>query len=331
MKAGKLPPEILFSSVYPYLGKQKKEVLVHAGLGEDCSVIDFGENVAVLSTDPITGADKNSSYLSVYISCNDIAACGAEPIGILTTLLMPPGTKDYEIRSIMEEIHNAANKIGIEILGGHSEITFAVTKPVISATAIGITKKDKYVTSQGAKPGDKVIVTKALGLEGSSILAADFERFLKDKLPADVIERAKDFIKNISVINDGLIATRAGVSAMHDITEGGVLGACYEISVASKVGIRIHKEKLPILPETKTICDVFGVDPLGLISSGSMLICTSFPDEVINSLKDAGIRATVIGDIIEEGRFIEVEGKDYPLIPPERDELYKAIEKVKKA
>lgn len=331
MKVGKLPPEILFSSIYPYLGKQRKEVLVHSGLGEDCSIIDFGENVAVLSTDPITGANENSSYLSVYISCNDIAACGAEPIGILTTLLMPPDTTYYKIRSIMKEIHNAASKIGIEVLGGHSEITFTVKKPVISVTAIGITKKDKYVTSQGAKPGDKVIVTKALGLEGTSILATDFEHFIKDKLPAKIIDKAKNFIRDISVIKDGLIAAKAGVSAMHDITEGGILGACYEISVASKVGIRIYKEKLPILPETTTICELFGIDPLGLISSGSMLICTSFPDKVIKNLKKADIKATIIGDIIEEGRFIKTQGKDLPLIPPERDELYNAIEKVKKA
>lgn len=326
LKTGKLPPEILSSSVYPYLGEQRKEVLVHSGFGEDCSVIDFGENVAVLSTDPITGADKNSSYLSVFISCNDIAACGAKPLGVLTTLLLPPGTKNCEIQAMMKEIHNAARKIGVEVLGGHSEITYTVTKPVISSTAVGIAKKNEYVTSQGAKPGDKVIVTKALGLEGTSIMANDFGDFLEDKISKKIIDSAKEFIKNISVIDESIIATKAGVSAMHDITEGGVLGACYEIAAASDVGIKIYKEKLPILPETKAICDVFDINPLGLISSGSMLICTPYPDKVINNLNGTGITATIVGDIIKEGKFIKTGDKEYPLIPPKRDELYKAVE-----
>lgn len=168
LKVGKIPPDILKSSVFPYIGTLREEVLVHSGLGEDCSIIDFGNSVAVLSTDPITGADNRSSHLSVYVSCNDIAACGAKPVGVLVTLLLPPGSNKIVLKDLMKGIHEAANNIGIEVLGGHSEITSAVNKPVISATAIGITSKDTFVTSSGAKPGDDVLVTKALGLEGHS-------------------------------------------------------------------------------------------------------------------------------------------------------------------
>ncbi|GLI51042.1 hydrogenase [Tepidanaerobacter syntrophicus] len=328
-KTGKVPPEILKSSVYPYTGKLRDEVLIHSSFGEDCSIIDFGEKVAVLSTDPITGADIQSSRLAVYVSCNDIAACGAAPLGILVTLLLPLGADESLLEELMNGIDEAAKRINVEILGGHSEITPTVSKSVISTTAIGITDKDKFVTSSGAKPGDAVIVTKALGLEGSAILASDFEDFLVRRLPKEIVARAKTFIEQISVVDEGIIASRAGVSAMHDITEGGLLGACCEVAEASGVGIEIQEELIPILPETKEICKVFDIDPLGLISSGSMLICTSRPDKVITELENAGIIATVIGRIIPEGKFMISSDKRNPIIPFERDELYKAIEKAK--
>lgn len=330
LKAGKVPPELLKSSVYPYVGKLRKEVLVHSGFGEDCSIIDFGDSVAVLSTDPITGADIHSSHLAVYVSCNDVAACGAVPIGILVTLLLPIGSSESLLKELMKGINKAANKVGIEILGGHSEITSTVSKSIISTTAIGITGKDKYVTSSGAKPGDAIIVTKTLGLEGSAILASDFEEFLNKKLPRETIEKAKNFIEKISVVDDGIIASKVGVSAMHDITEGGLLGACYEVAEASRVGVEIYQDLFPILPETQDICKAFGINPLGLISSGSMLICTPFADEVIAALTENKINATVIGKVTsqEQGKFMVSSDKKYPIIPFERDELYNAIERI---
>ncbi len=330
MKVGKVPPEILKRCVYPFSGKKRNDVLVHSGFGEDCSIIDFGDHVAVLSTDPITGADKNSGYLSVYVACNDIAACGAEPIGILVTLLLPMGSDEKALRDLMETINKVANKINIEVLGGHTEITPTVTKPVISATAIGIAAKQNYITSSGAKPGDDVIVTKFLGLEGTFILASDFEGYLKDKLPKSVIQRAISFIDKISVIEDGLTAARAGVSAMHDITEGGLLGACFEVAEASGTGIEIMRDNIPILPETAAICELFDIDPLGLISSGSMLITAPNGEKVISALNERGITANIIGKMTEGGKCIVFNGHKMPLIPPDRDELYKAIEKGKK-
>jgi len=327
--AGKVPPDILRKSVYPFTGKQRREVLVHSGLGEDSSIIDFGNKVAVLSTDPITGADIHSSHLAVYVSCNDIAACGAEPIGILVTLLLPLSSDESLLKELMQGIHETASKIGIEVLGGHSEITPAVVKPIISATAIGIVDKDKFVTSSGAKPGDDIIVTKSLGLEGSAILATDFEEFLKGKVAEKTIKTAQSFIDRISVIDEGIIAAKIGVSAMHDITEGGLLGACSEIAEASDVGVEIHQDLLPILPETRDICQAFGINPLGLISSGSMLICTPKGNEVVNALKSHNIPATIIGKITSSGKYIITSGSKKPLVPLERDELIRVIEKFK--
>jgi len=331
LKAGKIPPDILKSSVFPYIGNLRKEVLVHSELGEDSSIIDFGDKVAVLSTDPITGADIHSSYLAVYVSCNDIAACGAKPIGILVTLLLPLGADKAMLKEMMGGIHEAAIKVGIEVLGGHSEITAAVTKPVISATAIGVADKHKFVTSSGAKPGDDIIVTKSLGLEGSAILASDFEEFLTGKISDEAIKNAQGFIDKISVINEGIIAAKIGVSAMHDITEGGLLGACFEVAEASKVGVEIYQDLLPILPETREICQAFGIDPLGLISSGSMLICTPKGDEVVKALKAHKIPATIIGKVTMNEMFMIAPDGKHLIVPFERDELIRAIEKVQKS
>jgi len=327
LKIGKVPPEILKSSVYPFLGKRRKDVLVHSGFGEDCSIIDYGENVAVVSTDPITGADKNSGYIGVYISTNDIAACGAKPIGIMVTLLLPAGSDENMLKDIMEGIHKGANSLGIEVLGGHSEITDGVVKPIISVTAIGIARKDEYVTSSGAKPGDDVIITKALGLEGTAILAADYEKILKEKLGDELVSRAKNFIESIGVVEEGLAAARVGVTAMHDITEGGLLGAAYEVAEASGAGMVIFEEELPIYPETKAICDFFKINPLGLISSGSMLICTPKGKEVVEALKSKGINATIVGKVTNDEKILMSEDKSSIIIPLERDELYVAIER----
>lgn len=329
MKTGKVPSEILKKSVYPFLGVKRSEVLVHSGFGEDCCVIDFGDYVAVASSDPITGADTEGGYFSVFVACNDIAACGARPIGILITLLLPEGSSESMLLKIMESIDRACREIGIEVLGGHTEVTPAVTKAVISATAIGMAKKDSFVTSAGAKPGDDIIVTKYVGLEGTAILALDFEKYLKEKLPKETIEKAQGLVKSISAIEDGLTATAIGVSAMHDITEGGLLGAIYEITEASGVGAEVYADRIPILPETQVICQVFEIDPLALISSGSMLICTSKGQEVVRALNEKSIPASIIGRVIPSGRFLLKSGEKIPITPPERDELYRAIEKGK--
>lgn len=326
LKPGKVPPEVMEKTIFPFLGAKRPEVLVHSKIGEDCSVIDFGEYVCVLSTDPITGADKEIGRLAVHISCNDLAANGAEPIGIMATILFPDGTEEDKVKEVMEQIHNAALEINAEVLGGHTEITSSVSRIVVSATAIGRALKSEYVTSSGAQPGDDVILTKKAGLEGTAVIASDFQEFLKGKMSSEEIERAKGFINYISVIPEGRLGAKNGATAMHDVTEGGVLGAAYEIALASKVGITLWEDRIPVHPETLKICQIFNLNPLGLISSGSMLITAPDGNRIISALKEAGIEATIIGKVTEEGfRIVDKEGKERPFTPPERDELYKIL------
>jgi hydrogenase expression/formation protein HypE len=329
LKPGKVPPEILKTHVFPFLGVNRPEVLVHSKFGEDCSIIDYGEYVAVISSDPITGSKSDIGRLAVHISSNDIAACGAEPLGLTVTILFPKGTIVDEIKAVMEQLHDAARNINVEITGGHTEITSAVTQTVICSTALGIAKKDEYVSSSGARPGDDVLVTKFIGLEGSAILASDFEKKLSGIIGHSVVAKAKGFIKMISVIPESRVAVKHGVTAMHDITEGGVLGASYEVAVASGTGIEIHSELIPLLDETRQICDAAQISPLGLISSGSMLMTVPDGRRLEKALKSAGINAAIIGKVTENGLVLRTKDGAVDLKPPERDELFKAIENLK--
>jgi hydrogenase expression/formation protein HypE len=326
LKPGKVTPDVMEKYIFPYLGFRRPEVLVPSKIGEDCSVIDFGEYVCIISTDPITGAGKDVGRLAVHISCNDLAANGAEPVGIMVTIMFPEGTTETHIKEVMEQIHEAALEINIEVLGGHTEITPVVSRTVISATSIGMALKNEYVTSSGAKPGDDVILTKKAGLEGTAIIASDFEDSLTGKMSAEEIEKAKGFIEFISVVAEGKIGAKNGATAMHDVTEGGVLGAAYEVALASDVGITLWEDKIPFYDETLKICKIMRLNPLGLISSGSMLITAPDGEKIIEALKKEGIEAAIIGKIINKGyNIVDKEGNTSPFMPLERDELWKIL------
>lgn len=324
LNIGKIPADILKKYAYPYTGIYKKEVLSHSGLGRDCSIIDFGEKVAVLSSDPITASDKNSGYLSVIISCNDLASCGAKPLGILTTILLPKHADEQLFKQIMSDIDKASKYLDIEVLGGHSEVTEAVNKPVISTTALGIADRKSYIETSGAKAGDDVIITKSLGLEGTAILAADHYDYLKNVMPSEMLNNAKNFINEISVVKEGLIAAKNGATAMHDITEGGILGAASEVAESSGKGVVLYKDRIPVRCETRLICDIFKIDPMGLISSGSLLITTNGGHTLLEILKGNGIEASIVGKIVNDPgkRCILDNNKSIPLDTPERDEIY---------
>ncbi len=329
LRTGKLPPAVLQSIVLSRLGTTRTDVLVHASLGEDSAVIDFGEWVCVVSTDPITGAAKNAGWLSVHISCNDVAANGAEPVGVLPTLLLPEGTTEEDIRQTMAEISAAACELGVEVLGGHTEITPGLPHMIISLTAVGRARKSAYVTSAGARPGHDILMSKHAGLEGTSILASDLADALEPRLGAELLARARGFVRQISVVKEGLLAAAHGATALHDTTEGGILGALYEMAEASQVGLEIWPEAIPVLPETRAICDVFGADPLRLIASGTMLIAAPGGAALAEVLRREGVPATVIGRALPAaaGRWlVSSDGTRRPLLPPERDELWRILE-----
>lgn len=326
MKAGKVPVELLTTLVYPHLGR-RPDVLVHAKVGEDCAVIDFGEYVCIVTTDPITGATGHLGRLAVHVACNDLAATGAEPVALLLTLLLREGTMEEELADIMREAGETARDVGVEIAGGHTEVTPGIDRHLAIMTALGRARKGEYVTTSGAVPGDALILTKGAGIEGTAILASDFADHLRRRLPEEVISRAQRFYDLISVIPEGRIAVRAGASAMHDVVEGGVLAAVWEMAEASGTGVELWAEAVPVYPETQAICQALGVDPLGLISSGALLIASRSPEETLQALHRAGIPAKVIGKITSSSSRVVVRGdRQEELRPYPRDELWRVME-----
>lgn len=225
MEIGKIPPEILNRIVLNpinHFALKRNDVFLRPKTGEDCSAVLFGEELCILSADPITGAEQDIGYIAVHINCNDIASSGAEPIGILLTILLPEGSSEVVLSDIMEGAYEAAKETGIEILGGHTEVTNAVNKALVSAAVIGRTDKNHFISTGGAKVGQDVIMTKCAGLEGTVILAKEYETILYKKIDKHLLQKAKSMRGFLSVIKESKIAKSMGATAMHDVTEGGI-------------------------------------------------------------------------------------------------------------
>lgn len=325
MRVGKLSPTDLQSRVFPFLGR-RRDVLEHAGIGRDCAIIDFGAEVCVATSDPITGASEHLGRLAVHVACNDLAAAGAEPVGVLLTLLLAEESAEKDLDRIMREAGAAAQAVGIEIVGGHTEVTPGLAKPLVVSTAIGRAPVGRFVTAGGGRPGDTVVLTKGAGIEGTAILAVDMAERLRPLVGEAVLDRARGFLDLITVVPEGRLGARCGASAMHDVTEGGVLNGVWELAEASACGVRLEAGAVPVLPETRKICEALGADPLGLIGSGAMLIAIATPGPLLSELAQAGIAAAVVGALVERDRTIVIEGQSMPLVPLDRDELWRLME-----
>lgn len=328
MKIGKVPTEVLQEIIFSNISHHRREVLVPPGVGEDCAVIDFDKYVCVMSTDPITGAAKDIGSLAVHISCNDVASNGVEPLGIMLTILAPPDTTKEELARVMTDANKAAAAINVEIIGGHTEITDAVNRMVISTTAIGKQLKETMISTHGAKIGDAVIMTKHAGLEGIAIIASDLYDQLKQEVEEEILVRAQSYSEEISVVKEGVLAGALGiVNSMHDVTEGGILGALWELAEASGLGIEVYYNEIPLRQETKLLCDKLSINPYRLISSGVMVMTVSQENKasLIQELHKSFIEATEIGTILERERVLVKDMERKPLAPPDVDELYKVI------
>jgi hydrogenase expression/formation protein HypE len=329
MKIGKVPENVLKRSIIKQIKTKREEILVGAGVGEDCAVISLADDeVFVMSTDPITGTVHDIGSLSIHVTANDIASAGAEVVGVMLSVLLPEETTEEELKSMMAQVEDVCAKLNIQTIGGHTEITKAVNQPIITVTGVGKVKKDAYITTAGAKPGQDVVVSKWIALEGTSIIAKEKEAELLKKYSQVFINEAKSFGQYLSVVSEAATAVKSGVSAMHDVTEGGIFGALWEIAEASGVGLEIDLKKLPIKQETIEICEYFGLNPYALISSGSMLMTADNGYDLVRNLEKDGIKATVVGKVTSgNDRVLLNEDERRFLEPPKSDELYKIYDK----
>lgn len=327
MKTGKIPESVLKRSVLRQLHNRRDEVLLGAGVGEDCAALTLeADEVFVMSTDPITGTGKEMGSLAVITTANDLASSGAEPVGVMLTILLPEESEEALLKEIMRDAEATCEKFHMQILGGHTEVSAAVNRPVISVSGVGKVKKDAMIKTGGARPGMDIVVSKWIGIEGTVILAKERERELLGRYATTFIDRSKDLDAYISVLSEAAVAARSGVSAMHDITEGGVFGALWEMAEASGVGLEIDLKKIPVRQETIEICEFFGLNPYELISGGSMLMAAEDGNQLVHELEKAGIPAAVIGKAMAgNDRVLRNEEERRFLEPPKPDELYRVI------
>ena len=298
---GKLDPDDL-ARVLSRTGAHDDDVVMGPQYGEDAAAIRFGDRLLVASSDPLSLARERLGTLAVHVACNDVAACGATPRWVTNVLFLPdddPETLDV----LTGQMDREADSLGVAIVGGHSEYVPALERPMVSMTALG--EADDYVPTGGAKPGDRVLLTKGAGVEGTAILATDFRDELD--LPASLLERAAGFFEEISVVPESAVL-RESATAMHDPTEGGVLNGLVEMATASGVEIDVSREAVPIREETRAVCDAMGVDPLRIFGSGALLAAVpdGACDDAVAALDAEGIAASEIGVV----RAADGEGRD---------------------
>jgi len=326
---GKLPLRIL-AGVLRWRGTVDPRVVVGPAFGQDAAVIDLGTQCLVLKSDPVTFTVDEIGWYVVHVNANDVAVMGARPAWFQSTIIVPPGTSATVVRGIARDIHRSARALGIAITGGHTEVSPAVRQPIVAGDMQGIAPRRRIVRSDGARAGDALLLTKAAGIEGTSIVARGFVREARRVLGVRGQAEAARFHHRpgISVVREALLAAESGVSAMHDPTEGGVAAGLYEMATASRHRFVVDLDQIPVLPHTERLCAHFGLRPLGLIGSGALLLAV--PErrvtDLIGALRRRRIPVARIGRVAG-GRGVEArrDGKRVRFEWSERDELTKLL------
>lgn len=331
LKPGKLPPELLQRLLRSYTCADSR-VIVGPAVGEDAAIIDMGDHYLIAKSDPITFATDAIGYYAVVVNANDIATRGGQPKWFLATLLLPEQTTSVAlVETIFAQIAEACQSFGIAVVGGHTEVTYGLDRPILSGHMLGEVDPAGLITTSGAQIGDVLLLTKGICIEGTAIIARERESELRrGDVPQHILQRAKHFLfePGISVVRDAHIAIRAGrVHAMHDPTEGGLAMAVHELATAAQVGIMIEGNQIPILEESALLCRAYGLDPLGTIASGALLIATP-ADEALRiqqALQVNNIACAAIGRIVppSEGVLFNDGNKLQPLPQFIRDEITK--------
>ncbi len=324
---GKLPAEYL-SRLFDRYAPSNERVVVGPRIGHDAAVISFDDRYVVAKTDPITFATDEIGWYAVHVNANDIACTGARAHWFLATLLLPQsGTDEALVDRIFEQIASTCEQLEIALVGGHTEITHGLNRPIVVGFMLGEVTPEGLVRPDGARVGDELLLTKGVAVEGTAIIAREKGDQLED-VDRLMVERSRQFLyePGISVVEDARVATDAGeVHAMHDPTEGGLATGLWELAEAGGVGLAISEDSIPILPETRAFCTALGLDPLGLIASGALLLAVAHDDgaRVQAALEREGIHATRIGRVVqrEEGMMMYTREGNRPLPRFDQDEI----------
>lgn len=331
LEIGKIHMDSLARLLEKYTHRSDR-VAIGSGIGEDAAVITMKDRYLIAKTDPITGATGEIGYYAVNINANDIASMGGTPLWFLATILLPKGSDEGDLEQIFSQIADCCSELGITYCGGHTEVTTAVTSPVVVGQMLGEAKKQNLKPTSAARAGDDIIITKSAAIEATSLIAREKEAELKGRFPDELIERAKDFLfePGISVVRDAaLLEGIDEIHALHDPTEGGITTGIFEMALASNLGVEVVHDAIPVRKETKALCDFYEVNPLGTFASGSLLIAVApaATDRVIATLSQGGIPAARIGVMVspEKGRTI-IQGTRVSALPVyHQDELSRIL------
>jgi hydrogenase expression/formation protein HypE len=303
-------------------------VVVGPRVGEDAAVLDMGDRYLVATTDPITFVTEDLGWYALVVNANDLAVRGATPRWFLATCLLPGGraTED-DVRTLFEQLGAACQALGVALVGGHTEVTPGLDRAIVVGTMLGEVDKERLVTTGGARPGDALVLTKGVPVEGTSIIARTRAADLRARGYDEAwLARARGLLGHLSVVPEARLATElVSVHAMHDPTEGGVATALWEMAEAAGVGLAVEAERIPVLSQGAALCREFGLDPLGTIASGALLLALAPADAgiVLHALAREGIDAAFIGRVVprEAGVVLTRGGQPGPLPRFDQDEI----------
>lgn len=336
LRAGKLSTGSL-QRLLRRLPAQHSRVILGPQVGEDAAVIDFGDRLLVAKTDPITFATDRIGWYLVHVNANDLACMGAKPLWLLVTCLLPEGRMDArEVDTLFEEISRACSGLGVTVCGGHTEVTVGLDRPILVGHMLGEIPRDRLVDKRKIRPGDVLLLTKGVAIEGTAVIARERAEILRRRLGRGWMERCAGllFEPGISVVRDAEIVCAAGagfVHGLHDPTEGGVVQALRELAACARVGLKVRLDKIPVYPETRAVCELFGLNPFGLLASGSLVVAAdpAGTKPIEEALRKAGVPCSRIGEICDRDEGLRWLGRRGPVPVPRigsRDELVKIFE-----
>lgn len=331
LPVGKLPAGLLGRLLRRY-ERSDPAVLVGPGVGRDAAAIILGDIVLVAKTDPITFATRSAAAYLVDVNANDLACLGATPRWLLATALLAEGTTEAEVEDQFRDLDAACTRRGIVLVGGHTEITAGLDRTILVGTLLGETTATRLLRPGGARPGDRLLLTKALAIEGTALLASEIGDRLRAAVGNEVVDRAARLLvePGISVVRDAeTLLAAGGVTALHDPTEGGVAMAVRELATASECGAEIDRSAVPVLPETAAIAEGLGLDPMGILASGSLLAAVdpAAVPALIAAGSEAGIAVAEIGRLtpVADGLVLRMTGGVGELPRFDADEVTRAL------
>lgn len=328
---GKIPAPLLSKVLEGHAPKDPR-IRIGPSVGEDAAVLEFSDRLLVAKSDPITFASERIPWYAVHVNANDVACMGARPRWFLATVLFPEGIEEGEVEAFFQELRDVLEAMDIELIGGHTEVTAGLDRPILSGTMLGETSSELLVDNRRIEEEDDLILVKGLAIEGTAILATEMREELSSRFSESWIEEAQSFLDRpgISILEPARRVLELGVPhAMHDPTEGGMIGAARELASLNQLGLRIFADHVHVYPETEALCAEFGLDPFGLLASGALLVATSPEDTdlVLQGVRDGDHEAFVIGKFLppSEGLTLVEDGETSELPHFEADELTKIL------